>query len=85
MSFSLGLEYPSEASMEASDVRLARLEEAMVSVKGDTSHLRKSFDAFQERYWIHLLAQTGKLASLSAMISLIVGIATVAIAHAVWK
>lgn len=70
--------------MESQDVRLARLEEGMVSVKGDTSYIRKNFDQFKSEYWKELVKMTGKVASISVITSLITGAITVAVAHAFW-
>jgi hypothetical protein len=71
--------------MEPIEVRLARLEEGMVSVKGDTSYLRKGFDAFKQAYWEQLVKMTGRVAGVAALTSFIVGVVTVALAHALWK
>jgi hypothetical protein len=59
--------------MESPEVRLARLEEAMVSVKGDTLHIRKTLDRLSETHW----TLTGKQIGLNASISLIVSAVTV--------
>ena len=70
---------------ESVDTRLARLEEAMVSVKGDTVYLRRGFDGFKEKYWVELSKTAGRMGSISAVTSLIVGFITAAIMHAVFK
>lgn len=70
---------------ETIEVRLARLEEAMVSVKGDTSYLRKGFDGFKTQYWQELVKITGKVATVAALTSFVTGLITVAVAHALWR
>lgn len=70
--------------MESIEVKIARLEEGMVSVKGDTSYLRKGFDNFKNQYWQELVRMTGKMAGVAAITSFITGLITVAVAHAIW-
>jgi len=70
---------------ETVDTRLARLEEAMISVKGDTVYLRRGFDSFKHHYWVELAKTAGKMGGLSAVTSFIVAVATVAVAHILWK
>lgn len=69
---------------ESIEVRLARLEEGMVSVKGDTSYLRRGFDGFKNQYWSELVKITGKVAGIAAITSFVTGLLTVAVAHALW-
>jgi hypothetical protein len=68
---------------ESIETRLARLEEAMVSVKGDTIYLRRGFDGFKEHYWKELAKSAGKVGYLSAFVSLFVGGITAAVAHVI--
>jgi hypothetical protein len=70
--------------MEPIEVRLARLEEGMVSVKGDTRYIRDNFDKFKNTYWTELLKLSGKVAGIATFVSLITGVVTVAVAHALW-
>lgn len=69
---------------ESPDTRLARLEEAMVSVKGDTVYLRKGFDDFKNHYWKELAKNSQKVGGMSAILSLIIASITVVVARAIW-
>lgn len=69
---------------ESIEVRLARLEEAMVSVKGDTAYLRRGFDSFKTQHWEELVKISGKVASIAAVTSFVTGLLTVAVAHTLW-
>ena len=68
--------------MESLEVRLARVEEGLVSVKGDTSYIRKGFDGFKAEYWKQMLSITRKVASVSAITSLVVAVITALITKA---
>lgn len=67
---------------ESVETRLARLEEAMTSVKGDTIYIRKGFDGFKESYWKKMMELSGKVAGISVITSLVTGVITAIIAHA---
>lgn len=54
--------------MESQDVRLARLEEAMVSVKGDTRYIRDRLDTFSWR----VMGLSGSVSVLVALLTAIV-------------
>ncbi len=69
--------------MESFEVRLARLEEGMVSVKGDTAYIRKSLDGLKIDYWKEMIKLTGKVAGVAAITSLVTGFLTTIIAHAI--
>lgn len=70
---------------ETMETRMARMEEAMVSVKGDTMYLRRGFDGFKEQYWKELIKLSAKVAGVAAVTSLFVGLITAVAAKVVLK
>ena len=70
---------------ETIETRLARLEEAVVAVKGDTRYLRQSLDGFQHKYWQELVKSSSRIAGLSVLVSFVVATMTAVITHTVFK
>lgn len=60
---------------EAPDTRLARLEEAMVSVKGDTRHMRSTLDRLAESHWHFSGKVWGAATAMSVISSLLTTVA----------
>jgi hypothetical protein len=67
--------------MESPDVRLARLEEAMVSVKGDTRHIREGIDRLRELHW----TLSGKVLGIAGSTSVLVALVTTVVIRLVMK
>lgn len=67
--------------MESQDVRLARLEEAMVSVKGDTRHIRETIDRLRESHW----GLSGRVLGLAGSTSVLTAILTTVVIRLILK
>lgn len=58
--------------MEPIESRMARVEEGLVSVKGDTMHMRKKLDILTESHW----KLSGKVISLAGVLSIFTTVLT---------
>ncbi len=67
--------------METQEVKIARLEEGMVTVKGDTKYIRQKMDALLESHW----TLSGKMLGLSGLVSVLVALVTTIVTKAMIK